>query len=371
MGVKTNTMNSLNTPSNNERSFIELEDISVTFKSKQGKEVKAVSNFSLKIKKGEILGIIGSSGAGKSTIARNINLLEKPSQGEVYFKGERITNYKGKELRKIRQKMGTIYQHFNLISRATVRDNNAFNLLASNYDKNKIDTRVDQLLDLVGFDTRVDQLLDLVGLKDKKYSYPSQLSGGQKQRVAIARSLSNNPEVLICDEATSALDPETAQEIVKLLKSINSKLKLTVVFITHQMEVAKDLFDRIAVMDGGKLIEVNDSYSIFANQEKEETKLLINKVTSLKIPKSVLNNNSNPFYQITYVGEKSYLPIISNTIKNYDVDISIIHGKIEYINDKPFGILIITIEGSKKEEAINYLKENTSNFTLIKGDHNE
>ena len=358
MGVKTKTMNSLNIPSNNERSFIELKDISVTFKSKQGKEVKAVSNFSLKIKKGEILGIIGSSGAGKSTIARNINLLEKPSQGEVYFKGENITNYKGKELRKIRQKMGMIYQHFNLISRATVRDNITFNLLASNYDKDKIDTRV-------------DQLLDLVGLKDKKYSYPSQLSGGQKQRVAIARSLSNNPEVLICDEATSALDPETAQEIVKLLKSINSKLKLTVVFITHQMEVAKDLFDRIAVMDGGKLIEVNDSYSIFANQEKEETKLLINKVTSLKIPKSVLNNNSNPFYQITYVGEKSYLPIISNTIKNYDVDISIIHGKIEYINDKPFGILIITIEGSKKEEAINYLKENTSNFTLIKGDHND
>jgi D-methionine transport system ATP-binding protein len=351
-------MNSLNNPTSNDQAFIELKNISVTFKSKQGNVVNAVSNFSLKIRKGEILGIIGSSGAGKSTIARNINLLEKPTQGEVYFKGNNITNYKGKELRQIRQKMGMIYQHFNLISRATVRDNIAFNLLASNYDKNKIDERV-------------DQLLNLVGLKDKKNSYPSQLSGGQKQRVAIARSLSTNPEVLICDEATSALDPETAQEIVKLLKEINKNLKLTIVFITHQMEVAKDLFDRIAVMDGGKLIEVNDSYSIFANQEKKETKLLIDKVTSLKIPQSVLKNNSKPFYQITYVGKRAYLPIISNTIKKYDVDISIIHGKIEYINEKPFGILIITIEGNKKEEAINYLKDNTSNFTLIKGAQND
>jgi D-methionine transport system ATP-binding protein len=351
-------MDTLNNRDLDNQSFIELKDISVTFKSKQGIEVNAVSNFSLKIKKGEILGIIGSSGAGKSTIARNINLLERPSQGDVYFKGEKITNYKGKELRQIRQKMGMIYQHFNLISRATVRDNIAFNLLASNYEKDKIDSRV-------------DQLLDLVGLKDKKNSYPSQLSGGQKQRVAIARSLSNNPEVLICDEATSALDPETAQEIVKLIKDINSKLKLTVVFITHQMEVAKDLFDRIAVMDSGKLIEVNDSYSIFANQEKEETKLLIDKVTSLKIPKTVLKNNNKAFYQITYVGEKAYLPIISNTIKTFDVDISIIHGKIEYINDKPFGILIITISGNKETEAINYLKENTSNFTLIQGATNE
>ncbi|MCY1152872.1 MAG: ATP-binding cassette domain-containing protein [Sphaerochaetaceae bacterium] len=351
-------MDTLNNRDLDNQSFIELKDISVTFKSKQGIEVNAVSNFSLKIKKGEILGIIGSSGAGKSTIARNINLLERPSQGDVYFKGEKITNYKGKELRQIRQKMGMIYQHFNLISRATVRDNIAFNLLASNYEKDKIDSRV-------------DQLLDLVGLKDKKNSYPSQLSGGQKQRVAIARSLSNNPEVLICDEATSALDPETAQEIVKLIKDINSKLKLTVVFITHQMEVAKDLFDRIAVMDSGKLIEVNDSYSIFANQENEETKLLIDKVTSLKIPKTVLKNNNKAFYQITYVGEKAYLPIISNTIKTFDVDISIIHGKIEYINDKPFGILIITISGHKETEAINYLKENTSNFTLIQGATNE
>ncbi|MGD6729842.1 MAG: methionine ABC transporter ATP-binding protein [Pleomorphochaeta sp.] len=351
-------MDTLNNRDLDNQSFIELKDISVTFKSKQGIEVNAVSNFSLKIKKGEILGIIGSSGAGKSTIARNINLLERPSQGDVYFKGEKITNYKGKNLRQIRQKMGMIYQHFNLISRATVRDNIAFNLLASNYEKDKIDSRV-------------DQLLDLVGLKDKKNSYPSQLSGGQKQRVAIARSLSNNPEVLICDEATSALDPETAQEIVKLIKDINSKLKLTVVFITHQMEVAKDLFDRIAVMDNGKLIEVNDSYSIFANQEKEETKLLIDKVTSLKIPKTVLKNNNKAFYQITYVGEKAYLPIISNTIKTFDVDISIIHGKIEYINDKPFGILIITISGDREKEAINYLKEYTSNFTLIQGATNE
>ncbi len=358
MGVKIKNMNPLNDSHFDNKAFIELKDISVTFKSKQGIEVNAVSNFSLKIKKGEILGIIGSSGAGKSTIARNINLLEKPSQGEVYFKGERITNYKGKDLRKIRQKMGMIYQHFNLISRATVRDNIAFNLLASHYDKDKIDSRV-------------DQLLDLVGLKDKKNNYPSQLSGGQKQRVAIARALSNNPEVLICDEATSALDPETAQEIVKLIKDINSKLKLTVVFITHQMEVAKDLFDTIAVMDNGKLIEVNDSYSIFANQEKQETKLLIDKVTSLKIPKTVLKNNSKAFYQITYVGEKAYLPIISNTIKSYNVDISIIHGKIEYINDKPFGILIITISGDREKEAINYLKENTSNFTLIQGATNE
>lgn len=330
-------------------SFIELKNVSVRFLNKQNVELSAVSDFSLKIRKGEILGIIGSSGAGKSTLARNINLLQKPSEGEVYFKGERITDYKGKDLRRIRQKMGMIYQHFNLINRATVRDNIAFNLLACNYEKAKIDDRI-------------DELLELVGLSDKRESYPSQLSGGQKQRVAIARSLSNNPEVLICDEATSALDPETSQEITKLIKKINSKLKITVVFITHQMEIAKDLFDRIVVMDSGKLIEVNDSYSIFTNQEKEETRQLIKKITDLKIPEAVLRNNKGPFYKITYIGEKAFLPIISNTVKNYNVDISIIHGKIEYINNKPFGILIITIAGEKLESAITYLQSNTTSF---------
>ncbi|MGD1818712.1 MAG: methionine ABC transporter ATP-binding protein [Pleomorphochaeta sp.] len=333
-------------------SFISLKNISVKFKNKDNLELNAVSNFSLNIKKGEILGIIGSSGAGKSTIARNINLLQKPSEGEVYFKGENITNLKGKELRSVREKMGMIYQHFNLINQSTVRNNIAFNLLAAKYDKSKINSRI-------------DELLKLVGLSDKKESYPAQLSGGQKQRVAIARALSNNPEVLICDEATSALDPETSQDIVKLIKTINKKMGITVVFITHQMEVAKDLFDRIVIMEDGKLVEVDDSYSIFINQKESRANKLIQRITEIKIPDSVLKNNVGPFYKLTYFGENAFLPIISNTIKKFDVDISIIHGKIEYISDKPFGILIITIDGNNTQAAIEYLKNNTSDFIKI------
>ena len=212
--------------------MIELKNIDVTFKN-GSHEFKAVDNVSLKINKGEIFGIVGPSGAGKSTLVRVINLLQRPTNGEVIIEGSDITKFNRKQLRKTRLNIGMIFQHFNLISGSTIAENIAFSLYANDYPKNKIKDRV-------------KELLEIVHLPEKADAYPANLSGGQKQRVAIARALANNPDILLCDEATSALDIENTEEIVELLKEINEKTHITIVFITHEMDVAKKLFDRIA-----------------------------------------------------------------------------------------------------------------------------
>ncbi|MDY2726540.1 MAG: ATP-binding cassette domain-containing protein, partial [Anaerostipes faecalis] len=207
--------------------MIELKNIDVTFQQNKH-DFKAVKDVSLTIEKGEIFGIVGPSGAGKSTLVRVINLLQQPSKGQVFIEGKEITNLNRKELRKVRLNIGMIFQHFNLISGSTIAENVAFSLYANNYPKDKIPERV-------------KELLEMVHLPEKANAYPANLSGGQKQRVAIARALANNPEILLCDEATSALDLENTEEIVDLLKEINEKTKITIVFITHEMEVAKKL----------------------------------------------------------------------------------------------------------------------------------
>nr|WP_312290254.1 ATP-binding cassette domain-containing protein [Clostridium chromiireducens] len=327
--------------------MIELKNINVEFKSK-GSLIHAVKDVNLTINKGEVFGIVGLSGAGKSTLVRVINLLQKPSSGQVFINGEDITTLKRSELRQTRLKIGMIFQHFNLISGKTIYENIEFVLKVNNYPKEK---RKD----------RIYELLELVNLKDKVDVFPCNLSGGQKQRVGIARAIANNPEILLCDEATSALDLENTEEILKLLKDIKDNTGITIVFITHEMEVAKKLFNRVAVMSNGEIVEVNDVYSIFSDPKHEVTKSLINRNSNLVLPKEVLDSVSKgEIIKVYYKGDNSLKPIISEAAKNFDVDISIIHGKIDYIDGKPIGILIINITGDKDEiaRAKMYIKEN-------------
>lgn len=329
--------------------MIELKNVSVIFNNKSSK-VEAIKNINLKIGKGEVFGIVGLSGAGKSTLIRTINLLQKPSEGQILIDGKDITALKGEELRRVRLKVGMIFQHFNLISGKTVYENIEFVLKANNYPKSKRKVRV-------------EELLKLVYLEDKANVYPSNLSGGQKQRVGIARALANNPEILLCDEATSALDLENTEEILDLLQDINKKYGITIVFITHEMEVAKKLFHRVAVMSKGRIIEENDVYSIFADPKEQVTKSLISKNLNVEIPKGVEHLiHEGQLLKIYYKGDKSVEPIISSASKKYEVNISIMHGKIDYIHGKPLGILIINIIGETKEinNAKEFIKANVS-----------
>lgn len=340
--------------------MIELKNISVEFKLK-GDIVQAVKDVNLTVNKGEVFGIVGLSGAGKSTLVRVINLLQKPSSGQVIINGKDITSLSRGELRKTRLKIGMIFQHFNLISGKTIYENIEFVLKANNYPKEK---RRD----------RINELLSLVNLKDKEDAYPSNLSGGQKQRVGIARAIANEPEILLCDEATSALDLENTEEILNLLKDIKDKTGITIVFITHEMEVAKKFFNRVAVMSKGEIIEVNDIYSIFSDPQHEVTKSLISKNSNLELPKKVLDSiNKGEIIKIYYKGDNSLKPVISEAAKSFKVDISIIHGKIDYIDGKPVGTLIVNIIGEKEEisKAKAYINNNVVKTERIVNEYME
>lgn len=340
--------------------MIELKDICVDFKNKE-KVVHAIKHVSLNINKGEIFGIVGLSGAGKSTLVRVINLLQKPTTGQVVVDGEDITKLGRDELRKKRLKIGMIFQHFNLINGKTISQNIEFVLKANNYPKDKRKERI-------------NELLTLVNLQDKSDSYPANLSGGQKQRAGIARAIANDPEILLCDEATSALDLENTEDILTLLKKINKQTNITVVFITHEMEVAKKIFDRVAVMNNGEVVEINDVYKIFAEPQHEVTKALISRSTEVELPKEVFKLIKNgEILKIRYKGSSSLSPVISEAVKKFKVDISIIHGKIDYISGKPLGTLIINILGEKEErnKAKQFIKENSFDTERIINDYME
>jgi len=262
--------------------MIEIKNLTKIYSAKK-KQVVGVDDVSLTIRNGEIFGIIGYSGAGKSTLLRCLNLLERPTSGQVIIDGVDLTALNDKQLRQARLKIGMIFQHFYLVSSKTVFENVAFALKAAKKPKNEIEKRV-------------NELLEMVGLSDKRDAYPSQLSGGQKQRVGIARALANDPTVLLCDEATSALDPSTTKSILDLLKKINRELGITIVLITHEMEVVKDICDRVAVMQNGKIIELGTVYDIFTNPKEELTKSFINSVLQFELPEhqnGCWNENSN------------------------------------------------------------------------------
>ena len=316
--------------------MIKFENITVSF-TRDDREFIAVDKANLEIKKGEFFGIVGASGAGKSTLVRTVNLLQVPTSGKVFVGGEDVTSYTGDELCALGLRIGMIFQHFNLVKNATVFDNVAFALLASKTDKSLIKSRV-------------EELLDVVGLRDKALLYPNSLSGGQKQRVAIARALANNPEILLCDEATSALDPDNTKEVIQTLRNIKQKYPITVLFITHQMEVAKSLFDRMAVMEHGKVVEVGSSYDIFSHPQSTAAQNLINKSLDGVIPHEVLVHEKN-LYLITFKEENAYDPVISQVSRDYPhTNLSIIAGNIEYIQQKPLGRLLISLRGDNETE---------------------
>ncbi|MCI6907014.1 MAG: ATP-binding cassette domain-containing protein [Succinatimonas sp.] len=316
--------------------MIKFENITVSF-TRDDREFIAVDKANLEIKKGEFFGIVGASGAGKSTLVRTVNLLQVPTSGKVFVGGEDVTSYTGDKLCALRLRIGMIFQHFNLVKNATVFDNVAFALLASKTDKSLIKSRV-------------EELLDVVGLRDKALLYPNSLSGGQKQRVAIARALANNPEILLCDEATSALDPDNTKEVIQTLRNIKQKYPITVLFITHQMEVAKSLFDRMAVMEHGKVVEVGSSYDIFSHPQSTAAQNLINKSLDGVIPHEVLVHEKN-LYLITFKEENAYDPVISQVSRDYPhTNLSIIAGNIEYIQQKPLGRLLISLRGDNETE---------------------
>lgn len=325
---------------------IVLEHVTVNFTQKK-KTFAAVKNVSLTIKQGEIFGVVGLSGAGKSTLIRTLNLLQRPSLGSIKIDGTEITQLPTDQIRKLRQKIGMIFQHFNLINNKTVAENIAFALKAGNCDKDLLPIRV-------------KELLALVDLSDKMDSYPNQLSGGQKQRIGIARALANNPEILLCDEATSALDVETTEEILRILAEINQKLGITIVFITHELEVAKKLFHRMAVMEAGKVVEMASTYDIFANPKALITQKLVGRYLNLHLPQELLPDLAQGrLIELRYQGDNTLAPLITDVAKQFDVAISIIHGKIEYIQNDVIGILLVYLTGEKEnvEKAVLQLAE--------------
>jgi D-methionine transport system ATP-binding protein len=333
--------------------LIEINDVSVVFNSKK-QFFKAVDSVSLKIEKGEIFGIVGESGAGKSTLLRTLNLLERPTKGTILLDKKEITNLKGEELRKERLEIGMIFQNFNLIKGKTVYKNIEFAMKAAGKDKGQIDEKI-------------NELLEIVGLSDKKNAYPSKLSGGQKQRVGIARALANEPKILLCDEPTSALDLETTESILELLKEINQRLGITIVIITHEMDVVKKICNKVAVMKEGKVIEEGEVYEIFANPKEDFTKKLVQNSLKLEIPKNIYLNYKGKIIKILYKGNEALEPVLYNVSKKFDVEINLLHGQIEYISENPIGVMIVGINGNEKESklAIDYIEEKTARTEVL------
>ncbi|MCA0971391.1 methionine ABC transporter ATP-binding protein [Halobacillus litoralis] len=325
--------------------MISIQQLSKVYPSKQG-DVVGVDDVTLSIEKGEIFGIVGYSGAGKSTLLRCMNILERPTSGKVVIDGIDLLSLSGKKLREARQSIGMIFQGFHLAMSKTVVDNVAFALKASGVKK---DERRERSL----------ELLELVGLSDKAHQYPAQLSGGQKQRVSIARALANDPKVLLCDEATSALDPNTTKSILQLLKRINEKLGLTIVLITHEMEVVKDICHRCAVMEEGRVVEQGRTYDMFAFPKEELTKRFIQTVLDFHIPEALLEQSSGSVVHLTFAGEVAGQSIVSDLLQSHPVKANILHGKVDYIQDKALGTFVMDLSGTKEavEEAINSLRK--------------
>lgn len=342
--------------------MIYLKNISKVYAAKDNK-VEAVKDVNLYIERGKIVGIIGYSGAGKSTLIRCINLLETPTSGEVIVNGMDLTKLSPKDLRKTREKIGMIFQHFNLMRNRNVFENIAYPLKGKGLTREQIKEKV-------------ESLLTLVGLSDKIQAYPSELSGGQKQRVAIARALANDPQVLLCDEATSALDPQTTQSILKLLKEINEKLNLTIVIITHQMEVVKEICHRVAIMDGGRIVEEGDILQIFINPKAKMTKSFISTVFHFDKIYEILDKKSfigelteeELIAMISFEGQKVGQAFISKLSRKFKVDASILFGNVEIIQDVPVGNLIVKFNGSIEgiAQSIDYLRQNNIYVEVIK-----
>ncbi len=332
-------------------SMIELSHIQKVYPGNP--PVEALKDISLHIAKGEIYGIIGQSGAGKSTLIRCINLLERPTSGEVIVDGVDLMKLDEKGLRAARKDIGMIFQHFNLLSSRTVYDNVAFPLELQGMSKEEIKKRV-------------EPLLDLVQLTDRKDNYPAQLSGGQKQRVGIARALASEPKVLLCDEATSALDPQTTQSILELLKDINRRMGLTIVIITHEMQVIKEICDKVAVIEGGHIVESGSVLEVFTNPQEPTTREFIGSILPQSLPDEARAHlkvvdektpGAYPVVRLTFTGNVTDEPVVAGLVRRFGINVSIMYGGVDYIQEVSFGRLIIVLEGAedKIEEALAYI----------------
>ncbi|WP_339254518.1 methionine ABC transporter ATP-binding protein [Sporosarcina sp. FSL W8-0480] len=326
--------------------MIQLKNVNKKF-GNGAHTIVAVDKVDLDIAEGEIFGIIGYSGAGKSTLIRLLNGLEKPSSGTVKVAGYDMSSVNSKELRKARKKISMIFQHFNLLWSRTVKQNISFPLEIAGIKKAQREKRV-------------DELIELVGLKGRENAYPSELSGGQKQRVGIARALANDPEVLLCDEATSALDPETTDSILDLLTSINERLGLTIVLITHEMHVIRKICHRVAVMEAGKVVETGSVLEVFQSPKEPITKRFVSQLTEPVGIEQVLGHiPGGTLIKLTFIGEKTEHPVLASLIRKFDIDVNIVQGNISHTKGGAYGTLILQLLGNEKDvnTAIAYLHE--------------
>lgn len=342
--------------------MINLKNIDVVFKQ-DNRTVTAVDNVTLEINAGDIYGIIGYSGAGKSTLVRTINLLQRPTNGgTVTVSGTELTKLDAKALRAERKKIGMIFQHFNLMNSLSVFENVAFPLRKSGKTPEEIRQKV-------------LELLQLVGLEDKEKAYPRQLSGGQKQRVAIARALANDPHVLLCDEATSALDPKTTYSILELLKQVNEKLGITIVIITHEMQVVKEICNRVAVMENGRVIEEGSILEIFTNPQNQLTKDFIDTATHInKGIATILGHEhllnlkaGDVLVKISFVGASTGEPLIAKLSTHYTVAANILFGNVEIVQETPVGTLLVALSGEHQniEDALAYITGSGATIEII------
>ncbi|WP_219123488.1 methionine ABC transporter ATP-binding protein [Streptococcus constellatus] len=350
------------------KEMIQLEHIDVTFQQKK-RQIQAVKDVTLHIQEGDIYGIVGYSGAGKSTLVRVINLLQVPTSGKIIVDGDVLFDNKvtltAEQLRRKRQDIGMIFQHFNLMSQLTAEENVAFALKHSGLSKEEKKEKV-------------HTLLELVGLADRAENYPSQLSGGQKQRVAIARALANDPKILISDESTSALDPKTTKQILTLLQDLNQKLGLTIVLITHEMQIIKDIANCVAVMQDGQLIEEGSVLDIFSNPQQDLTKDFISTATGIdeamdkieqqEIVKHLASNSL--LVQMKYAGTSTDEPLLNEIYKHHQVTANILYGNIEILGGTPVGELVVVLSGQKENliAAKTAICEAGVQLTVLKGE---
>ena len=346
--------------------IIKLDNIDVTFHQKK-REINAVKDVTIHINQGDIYGIVGYSGAGKSTLVRVINLLQEPSAGKITIYDQVIYDNKvtltSTQLREQRREIGMIFQHFNLMSQLTAEQNVAFALKHSGLSKE-------------AKAAKVTKLLELVGLSDRAQNYPSQLSGGQKQRVAIARALANDPKILISDESTSALDPKTTKQILALLQDLNKKLGLTIVLITHEMQIVKDIANRVAVMQNGKLIEEGSVLDIFSHPRESLTQDFIKIATGideamLKIEQQEVVKNlplGSKLVQLKYAGHSTDEPLLNQIYKEFEVTANILYGNIEILDGIPVGEMVVILSGDevKLRQACQAITDSQVQLTLLK-----
>ncbi len=332
--------------------MIEIKNVNKVFH--QGKkEIHALKEINLSVPQGAIFGVIGASGAGKSTLIRCVNMLEAPTQGSIVVDGIDLTRLSKAELCEARRNIGMIFQHFNLLSSRTVFNNIALPLELAGAEKNEIEKKV-------------TELLSLVGLADKRDTYPANLSGGQKQRVAIARALASDPKVLLCDEATSALDPATTQSILALLKEINRKLNLTILLITHEMDVVKGLCHQVAIIGNGELVEKGTVAELFAHPKTELAHEFIRSTLDLSIPEDYQARlqpqrveNSYPLVRLEFSGETVDAPVMSQIARQFNIDINILSSDLDYAGGVKFGMMVAELFGSESDDnaAIAFLKD--------------